>query len=138
MNIARRAVLLFAMVLVISVVLTGCWGGSVAVTLDDAGTIQAARVGDRVIVRLDGNPSTGYTWTRVEPSGDAIAASPLEVVEEGEWTFPGGGHLAGEAGVCVFAYEVVRAGTVTLAYEYARSWEADPVQTFTVTIWARE
>ncbi len=138
MNVTRRAVSLFAMALLLSVVLSGCWGGSVAVTLDDAGTIQAARVGDRVIVRLDGNPSTGYTWTRVAPSDAAIAASPLEIVEEDAWTFPGGGHLAGEAGVCVFRYEVVRAGTVTLAYKYARSWETEPIQTFTVTIWARE
>ncbi len=138
MNIARRATSLFAMALLLSVMLSGCWGGSVAVTLDDAGSIQAARVGDRVIVRLDGNPSTGFTWTRVAPSDDAIAASPLEIVAEDEWQFPGGGHLAGEPGVCLFTYEVARAGTVALAYEYARAWEAEPVQTFSVTIWARE
>lgn len=39
----------------------------------------------------------------------------------------------------LFKYAASRPpGTVTLAYEYARSWEAEPVQTFTVTIWARE
>ncbi len=138
MRIARCAVLLLAMAAVLAVALSGCWGGSVTVTVDDAGSIKAAQVGDRVIVRLAGNPTTGFTWTRVEPTDENLAASPLEPVTEGAWEFPAGETAPGAPGLCIFEYEVVRAGTVTLSYAYARSWEEAPAQTFSVVIWGRE
>ncbi len=138
MRIARRAVLLLVTAVVLVIVLTGCWAGSVIVTADDAGAIKTARVGDRVIVRLAGNPTTGFTWTRVEPTDEALAASPLEPVAEGAWQFPVGGNMPGAPGICIFEYRVVHAGTVPLSYTYARSWEEEPAQTFSVVIWARE
>ena len=138
MKITRRAAPLLAMAAVLAVALSGCWGGSVTVTVDDAGSIKTAQVGDRVIVRLVGNPSTGFTWTRVGPIDEALAASPLEPVAEGEWEFPAGEDMPGASGICIFEYRVARAGTVALSYAYARSWEAEPVQTFSVVIWARE
>jgi predicted secreted protein len=118
--------------------LVGCGTTTVSVTLDDAGTIQAVGVGDRVVVRLDGTPSTGFTWSRTSPSDEELEASPLEVVSEGEYEFAGNESIPGAAGICVFEYEVARSGTVTLTYAYARSWEEDPAETFSVTIWARE
>jgi inhibitor of cysteine peptidase len=138
MKIARRAVPLLMMAAALAVALSGCWGGSVTVTVDDAGAIKAAQVGDRVIVRLAGNPSTGFTWTRVEPTDEVLAASPLEPVAEGEWQFPAGANMPGAPGICIFEYRVARAGTVALSYAYARSWEEAPAQTFSVVIWARE
>ncbi|MCX6093081.1 MAG: protease inhibitor I42 family protein [Candidatus Bipolaricaulota bacterium] len=138
MKITRRAAPLLAMAAVLAVALSGCWGGSVTVTVDDAGSIKTAQVGDRVIVRLAGNPTTGFTWARVEPTDEALAASPLDPVAEGSWEFPAGGNMPGAPGLCIFEYRVVHAGTVPLSYAYARSWEEAPAQTFSVVIWARE
>jgi predicted secreted protein len=139
MKTACRSAMLVVGAVAVTLALAGCWGGNtVAITETGAGTIVAARLGDRVVVRLGGNPSTGYAWSRVAPRDDDIAASPLDVIEEGEWHFPNGGHLPGEPGICTFEYRAERAGIVTLTYEYARSWEGDPVETFSVTVWARE
>lgn len=132
----RRCV---ALVALSALALAGCGpGNTIGVTEDDAGVTKVAHVGDRVVVSLAGNPSTGFTWTRTAPADEDLAASLLEPIREGEWTFPAGGHLPGEPGICRFEYAVVGTGTVTLSYEYARSWEDEPIETFAVTIWARE
>ncbi len=128
-----------ALVALLALALSGCGpGDTIDVTEDDAGVTKVAQVGDRVVVRLAGNPSTGFTWTRTAPVDEDLDASPLEPMEEGEWEFPAGGQLPGEPGVCLFEYAIVGTGTVTLSYEYARSWEDEPAETFTVAIWARE
>lgn len=124
--------------LALAVGLAGCAGSRVTVTEGDAGTIQRVRVGDTLAVRLGGNPSTGFNWSRTSPSDDAIADSVLAPVSEGEWVFPAGGNLPGEPGICIFVYEVARTGTVTLSYTYARSWEPEPAETWSITVWARD
>jgi len=138
MKNALRVVALALAVAGVALWISGCSLGTVSVSLDDAGLIKVAHVGDRVVVRLAGTPSTGYTWNRTAPSDSSLATSPLEVVRENEWEFPAGGNLVGAPGLCVFEYVVERTGTVTLDYAYARSWEAEPAQTFSFTIWAQE
>lgn len=124
-----------ALVALLALALAGCGpDDTIDLTEDDAGVTKVAQVGDRVVVRLAGNPSTGFTWTRTAPANEDLDTSPLEPIEEGEWEFPTGGHLPGEPGICLFEYAVVGAGTVALSYEYARSWEGEPAKTFTVSI----
>ena len=128
-----------ALACVLALVLVGCGtGNTVTVTNTDAGVTKIAHVGDRIVVRLDGNPSTGYTWTRVAPAGEDFETSPIAIIQEGAWQFPGGGHLAGEPGVCTFEYAVIGTGIVAFSYEYARSWEGEAIQTFSVNILAQE
>jgi predicted secreted protein len=133
-----RALPALAMALVLAISLSGCWSGGLTVTEEDAGTIQVAHVGDRVTVRLIGNPSTGFTWTRTEPTDEEWAGLALQPVEEGSWEFPAGTQLTGASGVCLFRYVASERGTVTLSFAYGRSWESEPVETFSVVIWVRE
>jgi predicted secreted protein len=126
------------MALVLAISLSGCQSGSLTVTEEDAGTIQVAHVGDRVTVRLIGNPSTGFTWTRTEPTDAEWAGLALQPVDEGSWEFPAGTQLTGASGVCLFRYVASERGTVTLSFAYGRSWESEPVETFSVVIWVRE
>ena len=133
-----RALPALAMALVLAISLSGCRSGSVTVTEEDAGTIQVARVGDRVTVRLNGNPSTGFVWTRTEPTNEEFADLALRPIEEGVWEFPLGEQVPGASGVCLFRYVANEPGTVTLSFAYGRSWESEPVDTFSVVIWVRE
>ncbi len=116
----------------------GCAVRTVEVTDGDAGSVQTARVGDRIVVLLAGNPSTGFAWSRVEPDGDAMDGSALAPIDEGVWEVPTGGDVPGTPGLCRFEYSAEKPGAVTLAYAYARPWEEETAQTFTVTIWVRE
>jgi predicted secreted protein len=130
---ARRA-LVVLVTFGLAAALFGCWSGEVTVTQEDAGTIRLARIGDRVTVRLDGNPSTGYTWTRTAPTDDELPGSALQPIEEGTWEFPSGEQVPGAGGVCLFRYLADKSGSVTLSFVYGRSWEPEPVQTFSVVI----
>lgn len=133
MKRARTALTLLAMALGL-ITLSGCWSGDVTITQADAGTVQVARAGDRVTVRLAGNPSTGHTWTRTAPTDEEFAGLALQPIDEGTWEFPSDGRVPGSGGTCLFRYLAEEAGSVTLSFAYGRSWEPEPVQTFSVTV----
>jgi inhibitor of cysteine peptidase len=90
-------------------------------------TLEAA-VGSQLLVQLDENPSTGYTWAPVATSealpltgGDFTAAAPGSV---------GGGGLRS------LRFDVAQAGEHALELALMRPWEgADAaVQRFNVTV----
>jgi predicted secreted protein len=105
-----RALPALTMALVLAISLSGCQSGSLTVTEEDAGTIQVAHVGDRVTVRLIGNRSTGFTWTRTEPTDEELAGLALQPVEEGSWEFPAGTQVPGASGVWSVPLRSERAG----------------------------
>jgi len=96
----------------------------------DGGTAQVTQ-GQVLVVRLPGNPTTGYTWT--------ISEAPEFLVPLGDPTFEASSEALGAGGVVSlrFAPEGVGTGTLTLAYR--RPWETDqPAErTFTLTVDSR-
>jgi len=121
-----------------SLVLLALCGCSLFVTTideSDAGSIQTLDVGDFLLIRLEGNATTGYEWVLVEPA--ALAGSPIEIVKEGDYQ-TSECQLVGEPGEFVFRYRAMRPGTVTLGFEYRRPWDpGDPIDTYSVTVWVR-
>jgi predicted secreted protein len=138
MKTTRQALSVLAMTLVLAIFLSGCQSGGITVTAEDTGTIQIAHVGQRIAVRLGGNPSTGFLWTRTKPTDEELAGLALQPVEEGTWEFPMNEQVPGMSGVCLFRYVANEPGTVALSFAYGRPWESDPVETFHVVIWVRE
>ena len=80
-------------------------------------------VGERFDVRLESNPSTGFSWTLrggadggvVRLVGSAFVPPPAPS--------PGEPPPVGRSGQEVFAFEAVAPGRTTLDFAYARSWE---------------
>jgi len=105
---------------------------TLVVTEAEAGPVALA-VGQDLIVRLESNPSTGYSWT-VAPS-DAPVLAPREVQHMPD-EVPAG--VVGAGGIDALRFSAVAAGTQTLTFRYARSWETDtpPAKevVFTVTV----
>lgn len=130
MKTAKRTALLG--LTLTSLFLGGCLFGPVSLTEADDGTIQTIDSGDRLLVRLSGNASTGYMWVRSEP--DSLTGTPLEPIEEGIYQ-PLVGSGVGCPGHFTFRYRAVDTGTITLTFVYQRSWEEDPIETFSVIIW---
>jgi inhibitor of cysteine peptidase len=133
-----RSRILPAVLLLASVaVLSSCLFAPPSITIEDNESIKIGRVGDRITVRLQANPSTGYGWVRVEPADFSGAA--LEPIEEGTWLQPSDcSPLPGAPADVQFRYRAVAPGTVVLAYEYRPAWETEPIETFFVVIWVRE
>ena len=103
----------------------------VRVTSGDAGKDIKAKVGEIVVVELNGNATTGYSWfempgrddTVLEAKGDEYVASQV----------PG---LVGGGGKAYFRYLVKAPGTAEINLGYARPWEKDnpPSRLFNVKI----
>jgi len=103
-----------------------------SVTLTDAsnGGKVEVRNGGQIIIRLDGNPSTGYTWeakdldtTLFNQAGDPVFSS----------SSPG---LVGSGGVLTLTFNALKAGSSQLTLIYHRPWETGvaPIHTFTVKV----
>ncbi|MBU1048941.1 protease inhibitor I42 family protein [Candidatus Bipolaricaulota bacterium] len=115
--------------------LAGCSLFTVSLDETDRGSIQRLEVGDLLVIRLMGNASTGYEWTRVAP--ETLDASPIKIVTESEY-HPLGIEPIGAPGEFVFRYRAMQPGTVALRFEHRRPWEPDEsIDSYTVTVWVR-
>jgi predicted secreted protein len=132
----KRAALAGLGLLVLSLLLSGCFAGTVRIDEGDAGTVQSLRIGDRLLIQLAGNPTTGYAWIRTGPTD--LTDGILIPIDEGTCTVPDQCSAVGIGGDFLFEYTAASAGTVTLSYVYQRPWEDDPIDEFSVIVWVRE
>jgi len=115
--------------------LCGCSLFTVVLDAADQGTIQQLHVGDSLVIRLMGTPSTGYEWVRIQP--EVWGDGPIDIVAEGEFEACSNG-LIGSPGEYVFRYRAMRQGTTVLGFAYRRPWEKDEAaDLYEVTIWVR-
>jgi inhibitor of cysteine peptidase len=124
-----------------ALLLPGCGGGeqaerssphtiTVAPTAPTA-TVDAA-IGDKVVVSLDANVTTGYEWQFT--AGDTLVIEKSEYVPD-----PNPDELVGSGGTQVVTLRVTKAGTSALTGIYVRPWETpspSPAADVTVTITA--
>jgi inhibitor of cysteine peptidase len=102
----------------------------VTLTAANKGSQVNLKVGDQIVITLDGNPSTGYTW-------ESLGLDTTIFEQVGEATFvssnPG---LVGAGGNLTLTFKAVKAGTASLTLVYHRPWETgvDPLDTFAVTV----
>jgi inhibitor of cysteine peptidase len=86
--------------------------------------------GQELIIQLDGNPTTGYTWETKDLDTKMFA-------QVGEVQFTSSNpKLVGSGGTQTLTLKVLNAGTSTLTLIYHRPWEKDvqPIKTFSVTV----
>ncbi len=104
--------------------------GEVVLTADDNGRAVELRQGQRLVVRLASNPTTGYSWAPVD-----LDASLLEAEEP---LFQADSELLGAGGTESLGFRALEQGQATLTLAYHRPWEEGiaPLQTvrFTVTV----
>jgi len=103
---------------------------------EHSGRTITVATGQDIVIRLKGNPTTGYSWKVGEITGDTITSQgePTYVADAPHRKVVG----AGSTFVCKLLAN--KTGTSTVRLVYVRPWEKDtpPVQTFTVTIEVKE
>ena len=104
--------------------------GAVDLSAADNGGTVGATTGEQVVLTLESNASTGYSWRLAdEPDQDVLAFVSSEYVA------PQDGDLVGAAGAEVWTWNAVGEGSTVLRLEYVRPFEPDEVaETFEVTI----
>ena len=124
-----KLILVMSMLVMISLALSGCGPpGEIVLTDDDNGSQITLQKGQSLVIRLEGNPTTGYTWEVGE-----VDNSVLQQV--GEIEFESESDLAGAPGIQTIRLEAVGTGEITLLLVYHRPWETeDPLETFTVGV----
>lgn len=126
-----RNQLILASLTLILILATACTSPqSVNLTSADNGGKAVVKEGGQIIIKLDGNPSTGYSWeakdldaTMFKQAGDPVFSS----------SNPG---LVGSGGTLTLTFDTLKAGTSTLNLIYHRPWETGvkPINTFSVSV----
>ncbi len=85
--------------------------------------------GDELVVRLPSNRTTGYSWSLVM-TGSGVLKQQGEAAYE---TLRSDRRLMGAGGVEIWKFCAVKAGALTLTFNYRRPWEKDvpPVKSLT-------
>ncbi len=102
----------------------------VHLTAADKGGQVEVQAGAQIVISLDSNPSTGFTWEAKD-----LDTAMFEQI--GDPTFnssnPG---LVGSGGTLTLTFKALKAGTAALTLVYHRPWETgvDPIDTFAVTV----
>ena len=109
--------------------LTAC-GGANEVNLDagdDGGQVEL-KTNQTLVISLEGNPTTGYTWEVAE-----VDEGVLKQVGETEFK-PDTGDV-GSPGMQTLRFETVSSGKTDLELVHHRSWEdEEPLETFSVQV----
>ena len=114
---------------VAGLVVAGCAGKKVYGA--DTTTIETT-VGRDIVIALESNPTTGYTWRvagRIDQAIVGLISSDYE---------PSPSPVLGAGGRQRWTFRVVGRGTTTLRFDYARPWElTSPVNSTTFTVVVR-
>jgi inhibitor of cysteine peptidase len=99
---------------------------------ENGGTVEL-KTGETLMISLDSNPSTGYSW-EIQETDETL----LKLKGDPEFVQPpdNGTPIVGAGGTQVFRFEALKAGTTTLTLVYHRPWEKDvaPIDTYSLTV----
>jgi inhibitor of cysteine peptidase len=121
--------------LVALIVATGCspQQQEVKAGIGDNGREMQLKKGQTLVVTLEGNPTTGYSWEVAEPLDEQVLR------QTGEPEFKAESAALGAGGVQILRFEAVNAGQTTLKLVYRRSWEkgVEPLNTYSIQVMVR-
>ena len=102
------------------------------VTSGDANKEIKAKVGEVIVIEIEGNATTGYRWDEVPGRSDSVLESQGHEYKTRE--LPVG--MVGYGDKAFFRYLVKAPGKTEIVLAYTRPWEKDvpPAQTFNVKI----
>ena len=87
-----------------------------ALTEADANHKVVLEVGQELVVKLESNRSTGYSWSLTESENPILTSL-------GKPTYKIGGALPGVGGFETWKLRATKIGRETLKFEYRRPWE---------------
>ena len=104
----------------------------IRITSGDANKEIKAKVGEIIVIEIEGNATTGYTWDEMPGRSDAVLESQGHEYKSKD--YPVG--MVGVGGKAFFRYLVKAPGKTEVVLAYSRPWEKDvpPAQMFNVKI----
>lgn len=108
-----------------------CSGGSNNLNVDDSysGKQVELSVGQSLVVTLDSNASTGYSWSLSQNSDDSVLNNTGNEYVAPQTT------LVGAGGKEEWTFKALKKGNSTISMAYSRPWESTlPAETFDLTV----
>lgn len=127
---ARLRPTLFIIMIPVLILAAGCSPAHLKLSKSDNGRHVTLHPGDQLVIELESNPSTGYTW-------EVVQVDPSLLAQQGKSSFQAASTgLVGAPGIQTLTFKALKAGSATLTLGYLRSWETGvpPVNTFQVTV----
>ena len=78
------------------------------------------KVGTDIVVRLESNPTTGYSWRTAE-----FEPGIIELVSNEYQPYNTAGNIVGSGGTEIWTFKAIKKGKITITFEYVRPWEKD-------------
>ena len=99
----------------------------------DSGETLTAKVGERFVISLPSNPTTGYAWSFAAPYDEDVL-----ILSSDQFANPEDQELAGAPGKRILTFSVVGPGKSGIRLEYKRPWErnARPERVFQLLVFA--
>jgi inhibitor of cysteine peptidase len=104
-------------------------GRPVMLTEENSGQSIDINTGQQLVISLEGNPTTGYTW-EVGSMDEAV------LKQIGEPEFKSSSGALGAGGVMILQFQAISEGDTALTLVYHRPWEQGiaPEKTFEVNV----
>ncbi len=119
----KRLIRLALAISMFALALAGCAAERATSVSFDGGTLRSS--GKTLTIELEGNPTTGFTWT------SQIEGDNLSLESEDYTSSSKDPHISGAGGVFGYRYEGAEEGASTITCTYRRPWEDyDPLKTF--------
>jgi predicted secreted protein len=131
-NKARLQRKMMVMLLAILFLVFSCaTSGGLTLHASDSGSQVELRSGQNLVISLEGNPTTDYTW-------EAVAYDEGILRQVGEPAFTPESAAIGASGRHVLRFEALDEDQTTLPLVYHRPWEdAEPENVFSVQVVVR-
>ena len=125
----KKLIKVYVLIHLLLVSLTACGtGNEVNLDANDNGSQVELKTDQTLVISLEGNPTTGYTW-----EVDEVDEGVLRQVGEAE--FEPESDAVGAGGVQILHFEPVSSGQTSLDLVYHRSWEDEqPQETFSIQV----
>ncbi len=104
---------------------------AVRMNQSNSGEVLDLSVGDSIIVTLESNPSTGFSWQLAIISDETVLENSAQEFGMIDTNSP-----PGTPGEEIWTFEAIGPGTCTFVMEYSRPWEGGEkgVETFSLTV----
>ena len=110
---------------VVALLVAACGSGESGKTIElsqkDSGTTLQVTQGDELVISLESNPTTGYSWAE---SKSSQASDVLQLVSK---KYESESDAIGAGGIETWTYKAVGAGTANLELDYLRPFEPDNI-----------
>jgi predicted secreted protein len=91
------------------------------------------KIGQKVIIEVEGNPTTGYIWILSNPN-HLKKVKPLNLDEKNSTEYYSTNTTIGAGGIYHFKFKAEEVGNDVLIFKYKRPWETESTDTKSVNL----